>query len=49
MQKYPNPKHPENPGHDEKTKLIIGIDENEDFQIKGTVNIFNKIIEEKNP
>ena len=35
MQKYPNPKHPENPGHDEKTKLIIGIDENEDFQIKG--------------
>jgi hypothetical protein len=26
---------------------IIGIDENEDFQIKGPVNIFKKIIEEK--
>jgi hypothetical protein len=25
---------------------IIGIDENEDFQLKGLVNIFNKIIEE---
>jgi chromosome segregation ATPase len=25
---------------------IIGVDENEDFQIKGTANIFNKIIEE---
>ena len=25
---------------------IIGIDENEDFQLKGPVNIFNKIIEE---
>ena len=25
---------------------IIGIDENEDFQIKGSANIFNKIIEE---
>jgi hypothetical protein len=28
---------------------IIGIDENEDFQIKGSVNIFNKIIEENFP
>ena len=28
---------------------IIGIDENEDFQIKGPVNTFNKIIEEKFP
>jgi hypothetical protein len=28
---------------------IIGIDENEDFQLKGTVNIFNKIIEENYP
>jgi hypothetical protein len=27
---------------------IIGIDENEDFQLKGSVNIFNKIIEENN-
>ena len=25
---------------------IIGIDENEDFQLEGPVNIFNKIIEE---
>jgi hypothetical protein len=25
---------------------IIGVDENEDFQLKGPVNIFNKIIEE---
>jgi hypothetical protein len=25
---------------------IIGINENEDFQLKGTVNIYNKIIEE---
>jgi hypothetical protein len=25
---------------------IISIDENEDFQLKGPVNIFNKIIEE---
>jgi hypothetical protein len=28
---------------------IIGIDENEDFQLKGAVNIFNKIIEENFP
>jgi hypothetical protein len=28
---------------------IIGIDENEDLQIKGTINIFNKIIEENFP
>jgi hypothetical protein len=26
---------------------IIGVDENEDFQLKGSVNIFNKIIETK--
>jgi hypothetical protein len=25
---------------------LIGIDENEDFQLKGPANIFNKIIEE---
>ena len=25
---------------------IIGVDENEDFQLKGPANIFNKIIEE---
>jgi hypothetical protein len=29
--------------------LIIGVDENEDFQIKGPANIFNKIIEENFP
>jgi hypothetical protein len=28
---------------------IIGIDENEYYQLKGTVNIFNKIIEENFP
>jgi hypothetical protein len=51
MQKAPNPKHPENPGHNEKTKPknIIGIEESEDSQIEGPVNIFNKIIEENFP
>jgi hypothetical protein len=29
--------------------LIIGVDENEEFQIKGPANIFNKIIEENFP
>jgi hypothetical protein len=28
---------------------IIGVDENEDFQLKGTANIFNKVIEENFP
>ena len=28
---------------------IIGIDENEDFQLKDPANIFNKIIEENFP
>jgi hypothetical protein len=28
---------------------IMGVDENEDFQLKCTVNIFNKIIEENFP
>jgi hypothetical protein len=28
---------------------IIGVDENEDFQLKGPDNIFNKIIEENFP
>jgi hypothetical protein len=28
---------------------IIGVDENEDLQLKGSVNIFNKIIEENFP
>jgi hypothetical protein len=29
--------------------IIIGIEENEDFQLKGSVNIFNNIIEENFP
>jgi hypothetical protein len=50
MQKEPNSKHPGNPGHNEKNNLrIISIDENEDFQLKGPVNIFNKIIQENFP
>jgi hypothetical protein len=50
MQKDPNSKHPGNPRHHEMTNLrIIGVDENEDFQIKGPANIFNKIIEENFP
>ena len=50
MQKDPSSKHPRNPGHKEKSKKrIIGIDKNEDFQLKGPVNIFNKIIEETFP
>ena len=50
MQKDPNSKHPGNPGHNEKTKpKNIGIDENEHFQLKEPINIFNKIIEEKFP
>jgi hypothetical protein len=34
----PNPKHSENSGHNEKKKSlrIIGIEENEDSQIKGS-------------
>jgi hypothetical protein len=28
---------------------IIGVDENEDFQLNGPANIFNKIIEENVP
>jgi hypothetical protein len=28
---------------------IIGVDENEDFQLKGPANIINKIIEENSP
>jgi hypothetical protein len=48
--KVPKTKHPGNPGHNEKTKpRIIGIEESEDSQLKGLVNIFNKIIEENFP
>ena len=50
MQKYPNSKHPGNPGHNEKTKpWNIRVVENEDFQLKGPANIFKKIIEENFP
>jgi hypothetical protein len=43
--KAPSPKHPGNPGHNEKTNLrIIGIEESKDSQLKGPVNIFNKIV-----
>jgi hypothetical protein len=28
---------------------IIGVDENEDFQLKGPANIFNKIVKENFP
>jgi hypothetical protein len=31
------------------TLRITGVDENEDFQLKGPANIFNKIIEENFP
>ena len=31
------------------TLRLIGIDKNEDFQLKGPANIFNKIIEENFP
>ena len=50
MQKSPNPKHPWNPRHNEKTKpRIIGIEESKDSKLKGPVNIFKKIIEESFP
>ena len=50
MQKSPNPKYPGNPRHNEKTKpKIIGIEKGKDSQLKGPVNIFNKIIEENFP
>ena len=50
MQKACNPKHPGNPGHNEKTNLrIIGIEESKNFQLKGPVNVFNKSIEENFP
>jgi hypothetical protein len=46
MQKASHKKYPEKPVHSEKYKLrIVGIEESEDSQIEGPVNIFNKIIE----
>jgi hypothetical protein len=52
MQKDPNSKHPGNPGKKRVRRpnlRIIGVHENEDFQLKGLANIFNKIIEENFP
>ena len=46
MQKPPNLKHPGNPGYSGKPNLkIIGTEENKDPQIRGPVNIINKITE----
>jgi hypothetical protein len=45
MQKDPNSKHPENPGQNEKIP-IIGVDENEDFQLKGPVKNFPNLKKE---
>jgi hypothetical protein len=42
MQKDPNAKHPGR----RPNQSILGIDVKEDFQLKGPVNILNKIIEE---
>jgi hypothetical protein len=46
MQKDPKSKDLGNPG---PNLQIIGVDENEDFQLKGPANIFNNIIEENFP
>ena len=48
--KDPNSKHPRNTGQMRRPNLrMIGVDENEDFQLKGPANIFNEIIEENFP
>jgi hypothetical protein len=46
-QKALNPKHLRNLGHNDKTKSMDNRHrrENKDYQFKGPVNIFNKIIE----
>ena len=47
MQNDPNSKHPQIQDTMRRPNIwIIGVDENEDFQLKGPANIFNKIIEE---
>jgi hypothetical protein len=47
MQKDPNSKHPGIKDTMRRQNLrIIGVEENEDFQLKGPANVFNKIIEE---
>jgi hypothetical protein len=38
-----------NQDHAPPSEQIIGVDENEDFQLKEPANIFNKIIEENFP
>jgi hypothetical protein len=49
-QKAPNPNHPRNPGHNEKTKPKDNRYKREWWsQLKWPVNIFNKIIEENFP
>jgi hypothetical protein len=45
---FTNTEHSGKLGHCEKTNLrIIGIEEEEDSQLEGPENMFNKIIEEK--
>ena len=46
MQNVPNSKHLGNTGYNETNLKLVGIEKSEDFQIKGPVNIFNKIIDE---
>jgi hypothetical protein len=50
MQKDPNPKHPGNLDKLRRPNLrIIGTEDREDFQPKGLVNVFNKMIKENIP
>jgi hypothetical protein len=48
MQKDPNPNIQEiHATMRRPNQRIVGIEESKDFQLKGPVNIFNKIVEEK--
>jgi len=50
MEKATGPKHTGNPELNEKIKpRIIGLEESEESQLKGPVNLFNKIVEENFP
>ena len=50
MQKDPKSEHPRNQDTMRRPNLrIIGVGENDDFQLKGPANIFNNIIEENFP
>jgi hypothetical protein len=50
MQQGPISKHPGNLRHNDRQNLrLIGIEESKDYQVKGPVNIFNKIVEENFP